>query len=126
MNRQIRVRKNSTFLIFEGPSTLGIEHSQFDEQQGSGPRKSVHFGIQTLGEAAKVDYIFRSISIGGDPSIPSSLDVAVIGTIRADPRKPICQDWILWCMDGGIKIIIHYSTATRLGCGKFVEEFPKF
>jgi hypothetical protein len=119
--KQIAVKADSTLLILEGPSPLGIEHSLFDERVRHEGRKHVLFSLKNI-EVRDADWIQKYDGLHSDFT-PSMVIVAVH---RKDPFQGICTDWILWTMDGGAKYILYYSTSSRTGCGKKVEKFPVY
>jgi hypothetical protein len=63
------------------------------------------------------------------------LTVRVAGVLKAYPAQPDCTNWIIWgitsdgefgSLDRQANMIIRYSTQTRLGCVKLVDELPPF
>jgi hypothetical protein len=121
--KKVNVKKGSEFIVFDGPSPLGIEHSLFDEHTVHESQKRVLFKIRFINQPTAEDRILKFKST---KEFLGEMKVEIIAALRVEPLGP--GNWILWgrFVAEGMKVIIHYSTATRLGCGKVVDAFPDF
>lgn len=120
--KKIEVKSYTSMVITKGPSSLGIEHSLFDEQVSNETRKHVRFEVCNI-DIKPEDWILKCDE---DFGANKAMTAVVIGAFRVEPYSPICHEWVLWILDGGAKMVAFYSTATRTGSIREVETFEPF